>query len=54
MTDTQFYIFEDRLVVRSNHTLEAKFGVILCVAFNAETTVAYFGTSRGYIISWDL
>ncbi len=24
------------------------------MAFDAETTIAYLGTSRGYIISWDL
>lgn len=54
VTNIQFYIFEERLVIRSKHQLEAKYGKVTAVAFNRETTSAYLGTSKGFIVTWNL
>jgi hypothetical protein len=54
VTDKQFYIFEERLVMRSKHQLDSNYGKVTSVAFNQATTSAYLGTSKGFIVTWDL
>lgn len=54
VTDKQFYTFEERLSLRSKNNLDAKFGSVLTVAFDAFTTLAYLGTTRGYVVPWSL
>jgi hypothetical protein len=54
ITEKFFYIFEDRLEFRSKHQLDEKYGHVTHVAFDADTTEALMGTSKGFMLSWDL
>lgn len=54
ITEKFFYIFEDRLDLKSKHTLDDRYGRVTNVAFNYDTTEAYFGTTLGFIVTWDL
>lgn len=38
VTSVQFYIFEERLNIRSQHVLDTRLGKVSCVAFNEATT----------------
>ena len=53
VTEMYFYIFVGRLEFQEKHKLESKYGSVLVVAFNNDTSEIYLGTSFGYIISWD-
>ena len=54
LTEKFFYIFEDRLELKKKHACDERFGQVNHVAFNHDTTEAYFGTTLGYIMTWDL
>lgn len=54
ITQQYFYIFQDRLELKSKHQLDPKFGQVTCVAFNYDTTELIFGTEAGFIVTWDL
>jgi hypothetical protein len=54
ITEKFFYIFEGRFELKSKHSIDEKYGKILNVACNFDTTEVYFGTSLGNIVTWDL
>lgn len=40
--------------LRSKNNLDAQFGPVVTVAFDALTTLAYLGTANGYVVPWSL
>lgn len=55
MTDKQGVVFNNQLEIKSRIQLDGnKYGIVTVVDFNQDSTMAYLGTSKGFVAAWDL